>query len=351
MVIEIDKEFLIGLYEKNEIEFENIISLIKRNINDGINLGITESNFIYLEDEAYEYLKDYIKDRSFEEYGNNITFIKTYVRKIEKYKIVMNKIIDTKLEIQYEFGLLKYLLTSCPIVVTENINDKKIYQCILNSFSKYKLKQEYQNGNGSQVPLTLKDNLNDGKISAVITDRDEKYKGEINRSSTPSKVKEMIYELTKEKKNNKLYLHHIIINYKNIEGLIPYRCIIENLSDKTKNHFDEMYKMQKDKEWLKYFDFKKGINKNLKNDKKNFIEDSVEWWKNQFNLKEDFKDFIESRVANTKDILISGISSCCLNNLEQNDFKEKSSEEQKKEYIRLVNLIEPLLIVNYYEVQ
>lgn len=350
MVIEINKELLVGLKEKNATEFNNIIDLILRNIRDSLQFEIMDSNFIYLNIETCEYLKNYINDKSFEEYNNNVIFIMSYVSEIKRYKIVISKTDDDNFKIQYEYELLKYLLVHCPTIITENINDKFVYELIFNNYSKYKLKQFYENGNGSQVSVTMEENCNNKRISVVITDHDTKYEGEQNRSSTPSKVQAKISELINLKKNNALYVKHVILNYKNIEGLIPYKYVIENLIDKDKVLFDKVYKIQKNKKWLNFFDFKKGIFKNLRNSNNNFIQDSLRWWSSQFNLESNFKEFIESK-EDINDILTKGISKCKVEKLKDKDFLEKSSQEQKNEYKRLADIISPLIISNYYMVQ
>lgn len=345
MVIEITKDVLENLYLRKKTEFERLSYLISKNIGENIFALKSTQNFIYLNYQACLFLNEKYESKELIKYFDNLQGILASVSKLERIVVVFSASAANQMEIEYEYELISELLIKPIKVILENINDKKIYDIIIKSYMSYeknlRVNLEYQNGNGNQTAKTLEENLRERKISVVITDCDQKYYGEENRSSTPAKIKSVF-------ERNIFLCKHIAIEYKNVEGLIPYKFVIENLESKIKTSFDQVYKTSKDKEWLNFFDFKKGIMKNLKSESEGgIVSSSLSWWNSKVELDICILEF--ANQIETQDIFRSGIPSSIMQKpMDDIIFKSKSSEEQKKEYRRISSLIYPWIISNDY---
>lgn len=351
MVIHLTKELL--EYIKNT-ENENYITLLmtlKNNLDQNILCKMSYQNFIYLDYDTCLFLKKDLKDsQGLENYFGKVMIILSVVDNLQKIKIILPNQIAKKNEINYSnVEEIQKLINKIPYCIVENINDENIYEKIFSAFEKNKnnlnTKIEFISGNGGQMDLTFEKYLKRNLCAVAITDHDKKYEGYQNKTSTSYKVKKII--------NKNLFPgEHIELKYKNIEGLIPYRLVKENLNGKEITQFNYLYQCQKDKKWLYYFDFKDGIKKNIirKEKKKDgtsieiIVREPLAWWNNQFNNIK-----IEDIYYKLSDheILKNGIAE--IKNFTEEDILTKSSKEQRNEYERIYNLIYPWMIVNNYE--
>lgn len=349
MVIEITKDVLEYIYSYNLHEFRRLVYLIKKNIGESIYELNPSRNFIYLNFDACEFILNICNDSmEISKYNDNLQNILSSVSTFKRLKIVLPNSSNDKFEIEYESEKVVKLLEECPEVIIENMNDQDIYEKIIRmKFEIRQIKNKFKCifGNGGQVPQLVEKKIREKEVCIVITDHDQKYYEESNSSSTPSKVKNLFDENMPD-----ILGDHIIISYKNIEGLIPYKYVLNDLKCKKRKAFDELYKIQKNKEWLKYFDFKKGLKKNLKSSG-NVVMNSKIWWNSQF-CWGGTKDIIDLLNELQEDeILSTGIPNYDFNEIPYKDFLEKSSKEQFKEYNRIGKIIYPWIIINDYIVE
>lgn len=345
MVIEITKAVLEELYSLNRSEFEKLAYLISKNIGENIFASKSTQNFIYLNLQTCLFLIKNYEAKELQIYYDNLHDILSSVSKLKRIVIVPQNKSTKEIEVEYDYDFVTELLIKPIKIILENINDKKIYDIIIREYIKdnngLAVNLDYQNGNGNQTAKTLERNIEEKKISLIITDCDKKYLGEENGSSTPAKVKKVIDQ-------KKFFCEHIVINYKNVEGLIPYRFVIDNLDSKIKISFDKVYKKSEDKEWLNFFDFKKGIKKNLRSESSGgIVSSSVEWWNSKLKLEVCILKFIET--VSEIDIFKTGVPVSLMEKpMNGIIFRDKSSEEQKKEYRRISNTVYPWVVSNDY---
>lgn len=349
MVIEFTSDVLEYVYKIKLDEFKCLAYLIKNNIGDSIFGFNYQKNFVYLNFDACNFLMEKFEDSiEFSKYNDNLQNILSSVENFERIKIVPPNSSNNKFEIEYNLEKVKRLLNDIPEIIIENINDEPIYESIIKIEEEnigLKKKSNYVYGNGGQVEYTTENKIKKEQICIVITDRDEKYFGENNLRSTPNKLKALFEQ-------NNILGQHIIISYKNIEGLIPYRYVLNNLKNKKRNAFDKLYKIRKNKKWLNYFDFKAGLKKNLKSNGK-LISESKQWWDTCFYWEEnqDILSFLTNVSSLNDEILVSGIPKYNFDNIPYEEFLNNSSKEQRQEYERIGKSIYPWIVVNDYVVE
>lgn len=343
MIIFFEKNIFNELFLKNKAEFEKLVSLLKINFMESIKCDNYNQNFIYLDNETCEFLRDAVIDNELkgylDKYYDNLTFIKSSIKnfKNDRIEFVLEKKDSSCNIIEYQYEKVKNLISFKPKIIIENINDQDIYDMLINSCNEevgLKLNYDFNFGNGSQISKILEKNKDKNEINIIITDKDKKYPEDCNKSSTPFIVSKTIKKFSLPHK-------HIVINFKNIEGLFPLE-LIRKKGTKSFKYFDLYY--QKNNDWLEYFDFKVGIKKNIYSEKKYIITDSLNWWK-EILQEEELDKIIETMPDN--EIFKTGINNFS-SELKLSDFKKYSSKEQKKEYQRIYLLIYPYIIANDY---
>lgn len=350
MVIEFTEEILKYLEKSKPQELEKIVLLIENNIKTSRLCSVHIQNFIYLSHKAIQFLNEKFSNTELEFYEKNLTSIISSVYSLERLVVVEKGKKIKRTDLEYEYSFISRLIGENTKIIIENINDELLYDCIIEKYlkeDKLEIKVDYQNGNGSQTLRTLENNVGRGKISVVITDRDQKFYNERNERSTPTIIENFI-------NSRNLPDKHLKLEYKNIEGLVPYKKVIEYIendqnNNKTKDIFDLFYKNAIDKNWLYYFDFKEGLGKNLTQKigrkRKDYLE-SLEWWREQI---KNIDISGELDRASSDDIIKSGLGiSLSKINLTKDDIISKSSMEQKKEYERITTEIYPWIISNEY---
>ena len=342
MVIEFTESFLSNLYSSNQTEFYRLFNLIKNNINENIVSLNSNQNFIYLDLNTCNFLEENIPNSSeIVYYMDHWNFITSSVQNLKRIKIIENGIEPCdNLSIQYSYPIVSKLISQQVKVIVENINDEHLYKLIINNFiSKNILNKNLyvQGGNGSQTEEIVIEHIKNNEIMVIITDHDKKYYGQENPNSTPMKLSNQI-------KNYTYPSECIILEYKNIEGLIPFEIVKKNLNPRIKTSFDILYKHQKNKEWLKYFDFKKGFKYNLY-EGKNIITNSQDWWNSQFNDLDVSSIYTESAP---NDIVKKGICRIKKEFIKTSSLQNESSPEQKEEYKRISELVYPWIVANEY---
>ncbi|MGL5052992.1 MAG: hypothetical protein ACRC5W_05310 [Cetobacterium sp.] len=341
MVIEFTKDFLEELYISNKKEFTYLTNLIKNNINENIYSSVSNQNFIYLDYNTCEFLDEKLQNsKEIVYYKDNWTFILNPVMNLKRLVIVKIGQKINSLDIEYNYIFISRLISKKTKIVVENINDIHLYRLIINYFNpenKLTTNFDFHGGNGSQTLQIVEEQINSKEIMVVIADKDQKYLGQINHGSTPVIL------------NNKIQIYKypsecIILEYKNIEALIPYQVVKESLNPRVKISFDKLYTNQKNKKWLKYFDFKKGLTNNLY-DGPNILNESLEWWRVQFNNIDILNTYISSHQ---EDIIRKGIVKIPKEKITLESLENKSSFEQKKEYKRIGSLVYSWVVANEY---
>lgn len=346
MVLNFEKRIFESLNTpENKDELKKLIYLISHNFTASMFCDTCIQNFIFLDIDTCEYLLKISDDSSIQKYYDKFYAIESRVTNIKEdiIKIVYEVIEPGINQVKYEYSLVKDLISKNSKIILENISDRHIYGPMLNSCKdpRVKLDIDFLPGNGAQIPDFIESRKEKKEINLVITDMDKKYPDERNKSSTPYIVRKKILNLN-------LPYRHIIINFKNVEGLIPLKKMKEK-SLKNFDFFDEYY--GKNDEWIIYFDFKKGIQKNLYSRKKNStttITDSLKWW---IKVLDDSQ--LENKVSSMSDSEMFktglGLDISTLD-LTEEDFKNNSSEMQKEEYNRIYSLVYPYVMVNDYGV-
>ncbi|WP_298065328.1 hypothetical protein [uncultured Cetobacterium sp.] len=341
MVIEFTKDFLEELYLNDKNEFTCLTNLIKNNINENIYSSVSNQNFIYLDYNTCEFLDEKLENsKEIVYYKDNWTFILNPVMNLKRLIIVKIGQKRNSLDIEYNYNFISKLISKKTKIVVENINDIHMYKLIINYFNpenKLSTNFDFHGGNGSQTLQIIEEQINSEEIMVVIADKDQKYFGQINPGSTPVILGNKI-------QTYKYPSECIILEYKNIEALIPYQVVKENLNPRVKTSFDKLYTNQKNKKWLKYFDFKKGLSNNLY-DGTNILNESLEWWKVQFNSIDILNTYITSH---RDDIIRKGIVRISKEKITLESLENKSSFEQKEEYKRIGNLVYSWIIANEY---
>lgn len=342
MVIEITMEVLKFLKNKQNGEFEKLISLIKNNLEQSMIQNQNKQNFIYLNSAVSEYIAEYTNEEVFIRYYDDSLSILNPVDNLQRIIITVNEERDV-FKVKYDYDKIFNLIYSPVTLLLENKNDDDIYSIIIRDYSDRHLQMNYceYNGNGNQVSNTLIEHfIEKEKVCFLITDLDEKYPGEENLCSTP-------YQTRKKLRNLSPMLYgYYILGYKNIEGLYPYRYILDNLKDeKLKNKLKIFSQNAPDKEWLKYFDFKCGFEKNLLGINKT---NAIKWWTDYLNNP--LLNYLIKFNSNSDEILDVGISNILKNMFKPNkdDFINRSSIEQKMEYNKIIEAVYPWLVANDY---
>lgn len=341
MVIEFTKDFLEELYISNKNEFIYLTNLIKNNINENIYSSASNQNFIYLDYNACEFLDKKLENSDeIVYYKDNWTFILNPVMNLKRLIIVKIGQKLNSLDVEYNYNFISRLISKKTKIVVENINDIHMYRLIINYFdpeNKLSTNFDFHGGNGSQTLQIVEEQIDSEEIIVAIADKDQKYFGQINPGSTPVILDNKI-------QTYKYPSECIILEYKNIEALIPYQVVKENLNPRLKTSFDKLYTDQKNKKWLKYFDFKKGLTNNLYAGP-NILNESLEWWSAQFNSIDILNTYINSHQD---DIIRKGIVKIPKEKITLESLEEKSSFEQKEEYKRIGNLVYSWIVANEY---
>lgn len=343
MVLSFEKRIFEVLKEKDLTQLKKLMNLIFINFSESIDCEKYAQNFIFLDIDVCEFLMEIENNRYLQKYYDNFVMIASIKEKIKDniINIVYDSSKDKINEIEYDYGVISEIISKNSKIIIENINDKYIYEPLIKAYNKegIKIGIDFVSGNGGQLPDFLEATKDKKEINLIITDKDKKFPEDNNNSSTPVTVGKKLKELS-------LYHKHIIIEFKNIEGLIP----IETARQKSSNsfeYFDEYSKENDD--WIKYLDFKKGIKKNIyskKNNKQVTVEDSLRWW---ILILDDTE--LESNIKKMPDneVFKSGLG-LSINNLEltEKNFLFNSSKKQKQEYQRIYSLVYPYIIVNDY---
>lgn len=341
MVIEFTKEILEYIKNKKNKEFDILVKTIINNLDQNLNCDLMKQNFIYLSCDACEYLLSFYEDSEvLIKYFDNLTAILSNVEELEKIEISKVDVILEK-KIKYDLKMAQNLIVEPPKIIIENMNDENFYKKMIDAINNEKIGFNFNcyPGNGGQILEPIKKFDNEKIPMVIISEHDKKYLGYENSNSTP-------YRIRKELKNLKFLYNYIELRYKNIEALVPYKIVKESLKDKSIEIFNKIYFKKNSKEWLYYFDFKVGIEKNI-TDKKSKIknEESIKWWNTQFNDIDIYKIYEESPE---RDIFKSGILELKNYNLDSESFSKKSSKEQLEEYNRIYSESFSWLIANDY---
>lgn len=343
MVLSFEKKIFEVLKKENKEELNKLIQLITINFCESICCSKYSQNFIFLDLDTCELLMEISNNEYLQKYYDNFFEIQSIADSVKEnvIKIMYETSENKENELKYEYSVISEIISKNSKIIIENINDRYIYEPMLISCNNQRIKIDidFISGNGGQIPDLLEARKEKCEINLIITDQDKKYPNDNNKSSTPYKVRKKITELSLNHK-------HIIIDFKNIEGLVPVG-VAKLKSSKSFEIFNTYY--DENDEWIKFFDFKKGITKNIYTKKDNqvsILTKSLEWWSkilNDVELKEKVENMSDNEVFKTG--LGLDISSL---NLTKNNFMVDSSEKQRQEYLRIYSLIYPYIIANDY---
>lgn len=349
MVLSFEKKIFEVLKKENKEELNKLIQLITINFCESICCSKYSQNFIFLDLDTCELLMEINNNEYLQKYYDNFFEIQSIADSVKEnvIKIMYETSENKENELKYEYSVISEIISKNSKIIIENINDRYVYEPMINSYNdeNFRINIDFIPGNGRQIPDLLETLKEKNEINLIITDKDKKYPKNDIKESTP-------YNVEKKIKEDSLLHKHINIEFKNVEGLIPINTAREK-SPKSFREFNTFY--NENSEWIKYFDFKKGIIKNIystkkdKNTKKDISvisPEALEWWSKSLNEKE-----LVERVEkmNNTEVFKNGLGINTKNlKLTKDNFKLEASKLQKKEYERICSLIYPYILVNDY---